>query len=66
MWYTAIGGALKITVYYDDKDMDLKAKLKELAGLRGTAYWNRSESEIGKMLLELAIEAELKRLQPES
>ncbi len=52
----------KISTYYDkDKDGDLKGMIKKLQDSNGI-YYNRSESEIIRMILVKAIPGELKKL----
>ncbi len=51
----------KISTYYDkDKDGDLKGMIKKLQDNDGI-YYNRSESEIIRMILVKAIPEELKK-----
>ncbi len=51
----------KISAYYDkDKDGDLKGMIKKLRDNDGI-YYNRSESEIIRMILAKAIPDELKK-----
>jgi len=52
----------KISAYYDkDKDGDLKGMIKRLQEHEGT-YYNRSESEVVRMILSKAIPKELEKL----
>jgi hypothetical protein len=52
----------KISAYYDkDKDGDLKGMIKKLQDNDGV-YYNRSESEIIRLILVKAIPEELKKL----
>ncbi len=52
----------KISSYYDrNKDGDLKGMIKKLQENDGI-YYNRSESEIIRMILAKAIPEELKKL----
>jgi hypothetical protein len=52
----------KISAYYDkDKDGDLKGMIKKLQDNDGN-YYNRSESEIIRMILAKAIPAELEKI----
>ena len=52
----------KISAYYDkDKDGDLKGMIKKLQDNDGN-YYNRSESEIIRMILAKAIPKELEKI----
>jgi hypothetical protein len=52
----------KIAVYYNkDKDGDLKGMLKKLSECEGS-YYQRSESELVKIILSRAIPKELEKL----
>lgn len=52
----------KISAYYDkDKDGDLKGMIKKLKDNEGL-YYNRSESEIIRLILAKAIPEELRKL----
>ena len=52
----------KISAYYDkDKDGDLKGMIKKLQDNAGN-YYNRSESEIIRMILAKAIPEELEKI----
>lgn len=54
----------QLAIYYDPQRNDLEAKLRELAELPNSPYASRSISMIGRMLLERAVDEELKRLKP--
>ncbi len=52
----------KISTYYDkDKDGDLKGMIKKLQDNDGI-YYNRSESEIIRMIIVKSIPEELKKI----
>jgi hypothetical protein len=49
-----------LVIYYDDEELDLKGLIQELATSRGSRYYQRSMSAIGRMVLHEALERELK------
>ena len=59
-------GTESLVIYYDDEELDLKGLIRELAGMRGSRYCQRSMSAIGRMVLEEALERELEKAAPAS
>lgn len=52
-----------LVIYYDDEELDLKGLIRELAGMRGSRYYQRSMSAIGRIVLQEALEQELEKAE---
>ena len=58
-------GTESLVIYYDDDELDLKGLIQELAGMKGSRYYQRSMSAIGRIVLQEALERELQKEEQE-